>query len=117
VFLGRRYDLSVKSPPIQCPRCEAPHPFRPQWRVLEDQRIEVFVRCTTCNHKVVLRVSTREIERLRKLELAWEARARAVQAKHGVPSALAQAQLRRIKKLIREYEDELENDQLDESAT
>jgi DNA-directed RNA polymerase subunit RPC12/RpoP len=100
----------VKSPPILCPRCEAPHPFRPQWRVLDDRRVEVYVRCTTCNHKVILRVSTRELERLRKLESAWEARSRAVRAKHGVPSALSQAQLRKIRALIAELENELEDD-------
>jgi DNA-directed RNA polymerase subunit RPC12/RpoP len=78
--------------------------------VLDDHRVEVFVRCTTCNHKVILRVSTRELERLRKLEAAWEARARAVRAKHGVPSSLSQAQLRKIKTMIAELEDELEDD-------
>jgi DNA-directed RNA polymerase subunit RPC12/RpoP len=80
-------------------------------RVLEDgERVEVFIRCPTCNHKVVLRVSTHELERLRRLEAAWEARARAVQAKHGVPSNLSQAQLRRIKRLITELEYELADD-------
>jgi DNA-directed RNA polymerase subunit RPC12/RpoP len=110
VFLGRAMIPWLRSPPIQCPRCEAPHLFRPQWRLLDDRRVEVYVRCPTCNHKVVLRVSTRELERLRKLEAAWEARARAVRAKHGVPSTLSQAQLRRIKDMIEELEDELADD-------
>jgi uncharacterized C2H2 Zn-finger protein len=97
----------VKTPPTLCPRCEALHPFRPQWRHIGEGKIEVFLRCPHCNYKVVLRESTEEIERLRKLELAWESRARAALAKHGVPNSLSQAQLRRIRRLRSDLEAEI----------
>jgi len=47
---------------------------------------------------------------MRKLEAAWEARTRALRAKHGAPSNLSLAQLGRIKARIRELEDELADD-------
>ena len=99
--------LTVQTPPTLCPRCEALHPFRPQWRHLGNNRVEVFIRCPHCNHKVPLRESTQEIERLRRLEIAWEARNRVTVARHGVQSTLSQAQLRRIRKLISDLEAEI----------
>lgn len=75
--------------------------------------MEVFLRCPTCNYKLVLRESTEEIERLRRLEMAWEARSRATIARHGVPNALSQAQLRRIRRLISDLEKEINDDDED----
>jgi hypothetical protein len=74
---------------------------------LGDKRIEVYIRCTTCNFEQILRVSTEEIERLRTLEMGWQARNRAVAAKHGVSSSLAIAQLNKLRRRRWELEDEI----------
>jgi hypothetical protein len=81
---------------------------------LEENKVEVFLRCPHCNYKVTLRESTEEIERLRKLELAWESRARASVAKHGVPNSLSQAQLRRIRRLRSDLEAEINDNTSEE---
>jgi hypothetical protein len=99
--------LAVKTPPTNCPMCEALGPFRPRHRPISDNRIEVYIRCTTCNWTHVLRVSTPEIEALLRKRAHWEAYGRATRVKHGVPSSLAVAQLRKISSKIQELEREI----------
>lgn len=99
----------MRSPPTNCPACEAVQPFRPRQRPVNDNHIEVFIRCPTCNWESILRVSTVEVERLYRLKARWAAYGRASRAKHGVPSSLAQAQVNRIRILLRELEDEIGN--------
>lgn len=97
----------LELPFTHCPRCEALGPFRPRHRSVDDTYIEVFIRCTTCNWEEILRLSTVEIERLRRLKVKWEAYNRASHARYGVPSAMAAAQLRKIRHRLRELEDEI----------
>lgn len=97
----------MQSIPTNCPRCEALESFRPQRRPVGDKRIEVFIRCTTCNYEVVLRVSTVQIELLRKQLSRWQSYGRATRAKHGVPSSLATAQVAKINRCIQELENEI----------
>src|SRR5262245_3566972 len=97
----------MPSASLPCPRCEALHPFNPRRRKLDAGRIEVYVACPTCNHTVLLRVSTDEIEHWRRMELAWEARNRALRARYISPSSLAEVQLRKIRRKIRELEHEI----------
>ena len=99
--------LTVKLPPTNCPMCEALGPFRPRQRPIEDDKIEVYIRCTTCNWTQVLRVSTLEIEALVRSRARWEAYARATHARHGVPSSLAVAQLRKIVRRLQELDNEI----------
>jgi hypothetical protein len=97
----------VKSPATQCPRCEAPAPFRPQRRPIGDKLIEVYIRCKRCNYEQILRVSTVDIERLIKQRMHWEASIRYTRARYGVPNSLAMAQVRKIGRQLRELEHEI----------
>jgi hypothetical protein len=99
--------LTVKLPPTNCPMCEALGPFRPRHRPIEDDKIEVYIRCTTCNWTQVLRVSTVKIEALIKSQARWEAYGRATRARHGVPSSLATAQVNKISSRLRELQNEI----------
>jgi len=99
----------VKAPTTNCPRCEALHPFRPQRRPLDEKLIEIYVRCTSCGHTVVLRRSTAEIERLRKLKLRLEARARYVRKRNGVVDTTTANQLERVKVKLRALNNEITN--------
>jgi hypothetical protein len=87
--------------------CEALGPFRPRQRPVSDNKVEVYIRCTTCNWTSVLRVSTSEIESLVKTKARWEAYGRATRARHGVPSSLATAQLRKIVRRLQELQNEI----------
>jgi len=97
----------VQSPPTNCPRCEGRNPFRPQRRAISDNRIEVYIRCPTCNWESILRVSTPEIERLYRLKSRWEGYARATVSKHGVRSSMATVHLKRLRERIRELQDDI----------
>ena len=97
----------VESLPSNCPRCEALGAFRPRHRPIDDNRIEVFIICTTCNWETILYESTPEIERLRRLEIHWQAYDRYSHARYGVPSSMARAHLNRIQRKIRELEREI----------
>jgi hypothetical protein len=97
----------MKPPPTNCPMCEALGPFRPRHRPIDDNKIEVYIRCTTCNWTQVLRVSTPEIEQLIKQRARWEAYGRATRARHGVPSSLATAQVRKIVSRLQELQREI----------
>jgi hypothetical protein len=98
----------VRLPETACPRCESSQKFRPQTRSIGDNKVEVYIACSVCNYVSVLRVSTIEIERLRKMEYRWQAYGRAAQARHGVPSSLATAHLRKLRARIRELENEID---------
>jgi DNA-directed RNA polymerase subunit RPC12/RpoP len=57
---------------IPCPRCNSPQKWGQQIEELEDGKICVFIRCTKCRYKIVLREdysdiisNEREIERLK----------------------------------------------------
>lgn len=69
--------------------------------------VEVYIRCPVCNWEMVIRKSTLEVERLRRIRARWEAYGRQTRVKHGVTSSLAVATLERINKRIRELEDEI----------
>ena len=101
--------VPVRSPPTNCPACEALNPFKPRQRPVNDKHIEVYIRCTTCNWQQILRVSTVEIEGLRRVKARWEAYGRATRIKHGVPNSLAVAQVRQIQRRLRELEDEIDH--------
>ena len=97
----------MQSPLTNCPRCEALSPFRTQYRPKEDNIIEAFIRCAVCNWEMVIHDTTMEIERLRRVKLRWEAYNRAAYVKYGVPSSLAQAQVRKLSLRLQELEDEI----------
>lgn len=97
----------MQAPPSNCPRCEALGPFRPHARAITDNTIEVFIRCTTCNWETVLYESTPEIEHLRRIRTRWEAYGRAARVRYGVPSSLAQAQIKKVGQRIQELENEI----------
>ena len=99
----------LESPLTHCPRCEALGAFRPLHRPIDDIYIEVYIRCTTCNYEQVLRKSTLAIERLHKIKARWEAYNRASHVRYGVPSSLATAQIRKIRRRLWELEDEIEH--------
>lgn len=98
----------MKSPPTNCPRCEALNPFRPQRRSIGDNFIEIFIRCPTCHWERVLDISTPEIERLRRLRHRWQAYGRGTTIKHGVRSSLAERQIGRIQRRLKELQNGIE---------
>jgi len=87
--------------------CEALGPFRPRHRPIDDNKIEVYIRCTTCGWTLVLRESTPEIESLIRKRAQWEAYGRGTRARHGVPSSLATAQVDKIGRRLRELQNEI----------
>jgi hypothetical protein len=97
----------VQTPPTNCPMCEAVGPFRPRHRPISDDKIEVYIRCTTCNWTLILRVSTLEIERLIRKRAHWEAYGRATRVRHGVASSLAVAQLNKLNNRLQELQNEI----------
>ena len=97
----------VESIPTSCPRCEALGAFRPRQRPVDDNIIEVFIACTTCNWEQILYESTPEMERLRRLEHRWQAYNRVSLARYGVPSSMARAHLKRITRELHRLEDEI----------
>lgn len=58
----------MKAPKQNCPRCNSLQSFRERTEQDEDDKIIVFIACTTCRWRRELRTSTRELERLRKDE-------------------------------------------------
>lgn len=59
--------------PVNCPRCESEQPFVPQVRPSSrGQWQETYIRCHMCRYEQVLRYTTPEIERTRKLLRKFE---------------------------------------------
>jgi hypothetical protein len=109
--------VRVQAVPTHCPRCEALGSFRPRRRpvdlrlhsgeIVDDICIEVFIRCPVCHYEQVLRVSTPEIEDLRRIQMRLEAANRYTTVKHGVPSSVMSVQVRKVRERIRELEREI----------
>jgi hypothetical protein len=99
--------VRVQALPSNCPRCEALASFRPRHRPIEDNYIEVFIRCPVCHYEQSLRVSTPEIEHLRKILERVKAANRYTVTRHGVPSSVMTVQERKLGKRIRELEREI----------
>jgi Zn ribbon nucleic-acid-binding protein len=100
---------TMASPGMNCPRCEALHPFLPRRREIGVNRVEVFIRCITCGHEWVLRESTVELERLHKLERRWKGRARSLLKRMGTVDSTTASQLHNIRARIKVLEDEFAN--------
>lgn len=99
----------MPSPGMNCPQCEALQSFSPRRRDIGDDRVEVYVRCTTCGHEWVLRQSTVELERLHRLERRWKGRARSLVKRMGTVDSTTASQLQNIRARIRVLENEFAN--------
>lgn len=99
--------MRVQALPSNCPRCEALASFRPRRRPIEDNYIEVFIRCPVCHYEQTMRVSTPEIEQLRKIQARLQAANRYTTVRHGVPSSVMTVQARKVGARIRELEREI----------
>lgn len=65
------------------------------------------MRCPTCSYVAVLRKSTPELERYRRLELRMKARARSLQRRNGAVDTTTRAWLRKIRWEIKRIENEI----------
>jgi hypothetical protein len=79
----------LRAPESPCPRCESPQKFVPRSRPLPDDeaRIHVYIKCNLCNWEKILRISTKEIERLRQVKSKLEYAATKQTRRQGQPNA------------------------------
>lgn len=74
----------MRAPRQQCPKCEHPRQiFRPRSRDIGNGVIEVYISCTMCPYKRVLRRSTKEIESLMVKKTRYQEQARREIARYG----------------------------------
>lgn len=99
MFVGLVISLSVKSPKTPCPRCNSQQSFRPQTQSVDQQYgiIQVYIRCTMCNWRHDLRLSTRLVERMMLNETRLLQQGRVEEERYGVVKSTTTRMLRVVR--------------------
>jgi predicted metal-binding protein len=87
-----------------CPGCSSEQVFKLRHNKLDDDRIEVFISCTKCPYRHVLRISTVHIEKLRRQESDLLLLKREETTVHRRPAARTERMLGEVRKALSEAE-------------